>query len=606
MLSQLLNQMDEYLSNRPFKRRWWSRSWKSYLKIHPPLSEEAPLWKRSLDELHSLRLFDLSPEELGRKIEHYWKKPRWRRWFSYFGMNKKIDVWNYYQRCLAYQAVRPDHLEQASVVMPSAYTSFFKELALCLYQVNAKFETYIEKRNPRWLETHYSEEINAYTQRLKETFLTKLRQSLKKMKIEGEEHGFILKQQAEQEYQQVEALMLRYYHQRLNYFFSQSLPGNLIPERVNEVIQDEEWVDLEDEVLEENLEPGRAYVMVVAPGSSQTASSSSPLPVPREVHPTEIHSLHGAKEWIKNQRQCLNSLIAEGSLQKVDALLQTSFNEIKTITDLYLEYCDAVLSDIEEKQEDYGIFLKYLNNLQCQLKPLLQGGMLLFHPDHMMSLTPSQAMWELIGRYSQCYIDQYRYYLGKFENYRLRIEDLSLLEQQKLQRQPFSSEWSDLGQHVQELSQSIEELKQSLKEFTKQLREIEAKRAQDKEAWEAKLKEDQAQRASDKEEAEAKLKEVQAQRARDKEESEAKLKEVQAQRASDKEEAEAQRVRDKEEAEAQRARDKEEAEAKLKGLEARFSQFFTPVTQPALDSRSTTASNQESSENSHNTDFFKF
>ncbi|WP_010598959.1 hypothetical protein [Rickettsiella massiliensis] len=83
------------------------------------------------------------------------------------------------------------------------------------------------------------------------------------------------------------------------------------------------------------------------------------------------------------------------------------------------------------------------------------------------------------------------------------------------------------------------------------------------------------------------------------------VKEVQAQRARDKEEAEAQRARDKEEAKAQRVRDKEEAEAKLKALEARFSQFLTPSTQPALESRSATASNEESPESSQNTRFFK-
>src|SRR5579862_5532867 len=98
--------MDEYLSNKPFKRRWWSRRWIVHIALQPPLSKDYPLWKRSKEELRLLRLFDLSPEELGRRIERYWQKPRWRRWFASFGMNKKIDVWNYYQRCLAYQAVR--------------------------------------------------------------------------------------------------------------------------------------------------------------------------------------------------------------------------------------------------------------------------------------------------------------------------------------------------------------------------------------------------------------------------------------------------------------------------------------------------------------------
>ncbi|WP_010598054.1 hypothetical protein [Rickettsiella massiliensis] len=316
MLSQLLNQMDAYLSNRPFKRRWWSKRWKSYMTIHPPLSEEAPLWKRNLDELRSLRLFDLTPEELGRTIECYWKMPRWRRWFSYFGMNKKIDVWNYYQRCLAYQAVRPDHLEQASVVMPSAHTSFFNKLALCLYQYHVRFETYLEKylHHPQWTEQHFLEEIKAHLPQLDKIFLTKLSKYLKNIEKEGER--FALKQQAEQEYQQVKVIMFRYYHQRLTNFFSQPLPGNLIPERANEVIQDEEWEDLEKDVLEPNLESDRAYVMVVVPDSSQPVSSSSPLPVPREEHKNEINSLGEATERIKEQRQCLESLVKKMRYKK--------------------------------------------------------------------------------------------------------------------------------------------------------------------------------------------------------------------------------------------------------------------------------------------------
>jgi hypothetical protein len=540
MLNQLLNQMDEYLANRPFKRHWWSRSWRAYMTIHPPLSKEAPLWKRG--ELRSLRLFDLTPEELGRKIEHYWKIPRWRRWFSSFGMNKKIDVWNYYQRCLAYQAVRPDHLEQASVVMPSAHKSLFNELALCLYQVNAKFETYIEKRNPRWLEAHYSEQIKAYKQRLKETFLTKLRKSLKKMKIE-EEQGFILKQQAEQEYQQVEALMLRYYHQRLNNFFSQPLPGNFVPEEATEVIQDEEWEDLEDEVLEENLESDREYVMVVAPDSSQPVSSSSPLPISRNVHPTEINPLREAIdeaiERIKKQRQDLESLVEEDALQKVGDLLQNSFNEIKAMTELYLCHCETELSEIKGRPKDYGVFLKYLDDLQSQLKPLFNGGMLLFHPDHVINSTSSQAMKDLICRYSQCYIEQSRYYLNKFKNYPLRIKELYKHSQAGFQKQS-SAEWLDITRRIEKLIKINQEVDKEIEKSNNELNEIRAKLARHDAAMEAMLARNDAAR-----------------------------------------------------------------EAKFKALEARFSQFFTPSTQPALESRSATASNEESPESSHNTRFFK-
>ena len=137
MLSQLLKQIDNHLANKPFQRHGWGKLWHVYITLQPPLSQEAPLWKRSKAELRLLRLFDRSPEELAQKIERYWQKPRWRRWFSYWGMKKKLDVWNYYQRCLAYQAVR---LQTPEIKNLSAGKCrlLLSELGFALYQCTVK------------------------------------------------------------------------------------------------------------------------------------------------------------------------------------------------------------------------------------------------------------------------------------------------------------------------------------------------------------------------------------------------------------------------------------------------------------------------------------
>ncbi|MFZ0219487.1 MAG: hypothetical protein WAL30_04710 [Candidatus Aquirickettsiella sp.] len=470
MLSQLLNQVDEYLSNKPFKRLWWSRRWIVHMTIQPPVTKDYPLWKRNKDELRLLRLFDLSPEELGKKIERYWKKPRWRRWFASFGMNKKIDVWNYYQRCLAYQATRPDKLEQDNFVV-SKSRPLFDELGLVLHQFNVEFETYLEKRcrNPKWVEKHSLKEIKAYNQRIKKIFLSKLNKSLQQIKTEGDR--FILKQQAEQEFQQVEAFMFNYHGLWLNSLFPRITPSNGRVEVGIDVIQNGS--------LSQNTE------LSLAGNNCSPIISSSPSAIPRTAtYQTDI-SLHRSKEWIRVQREQLKLLLKEGSLQKVEDLLQTGLNDIKMITELHLGFCDTMLSDVQDKEEGYRKFLNYLDNLQRQLKPLLQGGLLLFHPDHVLNLTHSQAMKKLITRYSQAYLEQSRCYLDSLKNYHLRIEELYILDQQKLQRKHLPSEWSDLALRIQELSQSIKELKQSFKDFAKKLREVEAKRAQDKEAMEA-------------------------------------------------------------------------------------------------------------------------
>src|SRR5436190_7661994 len=419
MLSHLFNQMDEYLSNKPFIRRWWSRRWIVHMTIQPPLSKDYPLWKRNKDELRLLRLFDLSPEELGQKIDRYWKKPRWQRWFSSFGMNKKIDVWNYYQRCLAYQEIIQDKLmSEQRLVIASKRWPLLEDLALVLHQSNVKFETYLEKRcrNPKWIEKHFSEEVKRYMQRLKKFFLIKLNKHLKKIEI-GEER-LALKQQAEKEYQEVEALMFHYYQLwHFNAFLRIRHP--------------EVGIDaLNDREINENQE-SRVAVYT----GSQIASSSSRALHRRVVLQNGIGSLDKAKEWIQAQRQHLKSFIEEDSLQKVEELLQINMNEIKNITEPQLKCCETIISNIKGNYEAYDSFLEHLDNLQNQLKPLLQGALHLFHPDHVINLTPSKEILAIITRYSQMYLEQSRFYLGKLKNYHLYIEELYHIAQQELQRQ---------------------------------------------------------------------------------------------------------------------------------------------------------------------------
>jgi hypothetical protein len=514
MLSQLLNQMDDYLANKPLKRRWWSRAWIVHMTIQPPLSKDDPLWKRSRDELRLLRLFDMSPEELRLKIERYWKKPRWRRWFASFGMNKKIDVWNYYQRCLAYRAVRPDKLEpERSIVLASESSALLNELGLALHQSHVKFETYLEKRcrNPKWIETHFLKEIKAHKEQLKKTFLIQLNKSLKQIAIKGER--FALKQQAEQEYQQVEALMLRYFELQLNNFFSHLSQANLVSGIKTDVAQAVNSASSKRDLAVYHDVPSVSFV----------SQPTFPIAV---NHQSIIGSLNSAKEWIQTQRQDLNLLIEVGSLQKVEALLQASLNEIKAFTEPYLVGCETSILTIQGKDENYEAFLEYLNNLQCRLKPLLQGGMLLFHPDHAMSLTDSQAMWDLLTRYSQSYLEQSRCYLNRFKSCHQRIEAFYQHSQKELQRQQSLRDLSELAQSIQKLGQSVKDLQESFKEFGKKLKESEEQRVKDKEAMEE-------------------------QRVKDKEAMELQLKESEEKRVKDKEAMEEQRVKDKEAMEAQ-------------------------------------------------------
>lgn len=463
MLSQLLNQMDEHLSQKPFVRtHWWSKRWIVYIAIQPPLTKIHPLWKRTKDELRLLRLFNLSPEELGKKIELYWKKPRWRRWFASFGMNKKIDVWNYYQRCLAYQEILQGKPKlERSLAITNESQFLLKNLALVLHKSNVKFEGYLEKncRNPKWIEKYFLEAVRCYKQQLQSTFSIKLNKYLKHINTEGERLALI--QQAEKEYQQVEELMFHYYQRWHIYAFS-SLRS---PEIGIDVINDSE------------ANKNQERRIAVYTGSS-TSTSSLRTFHRRDVLQNVIGSLDKAKEWIQTQRERLKLFIEEGSPKKVKELLQSSLNEIKNITEPQLKCCEIIILNIEENHEPYDTFLEHLDKLQDQLKPLLQGGLLLFHSDHVLNLTHSQEIWDIITQYGQIYLEQSRYYFDTLKNYHQRIRKFY---NQHLQKQQALEERAEIAIRIQKLEQSIIELDKQLKEDSEKFRaKMEVRFEQDK------------------------------------------------------------------------------------------------------------------------------
>lgn len=454
--------MDEYLSNKPFIRsHWWSRCWAGYITIQPPLTKKRPLWKRSEDELIHLRLFNTSPEELGRKIERYWKKPRWRRWFASFGMNKKIDVWNYYQRCLAYKEVRQDNstVEQ-SLIVANDGQRILDDLASVLHKSNVKFEFYLEKkcRDLNWVEKHFSEEIKRYQKRMEKTFSLKLSNYLTRL---GTEEQLIVKQKAEKEYQQVEAFMFRYYH-----LWNFKAFCNMRHSEVGiDVVNNRERNENQERRVAVYSDQGTEAL-------SQSSISSEPV-----ANKIGIGSLHTAKEWIQVQRQRLKSLIEEDSPQKVKELLQESMNDIKDIIAPHLECCENIVLNMRDNNEVYETSLNVLIDLQNRLKPLLQGGLRLFHPDHVMGLNHSEEIWKLITEYSQAYLEQSRSYLGKLQGYQQRL--YAYYEQRLLAQEKILT-LSELKTRIDKLRESQQEMYHKfMQNFAEMELDLEAKWTQD-------------------------------------------------------------------------------------------------------------------------------
>jgi hypothetical protein len=375
-------------------------------------------------------------------------------------MNKKIDVWNYYQRCLAYKEVRNNPIVEQSLVIANDGQRILDDLASVLHKSNVKFEFYLEKkcRDLNWVEKHFSEEVKCYQKRMEKTFFLKLSNHLTRLGTEGEQ--LLVKKKAEKEYQEVEALMFHYY--QLWHF------NSFLRIRHPEVGIDA----LNDREINENQE-SRVAVYT----GSQIASSSSRALHRRVVLQNGIGSLDKAKEWIQIQRQRLKSLIEEDSPQKVNELLQESMNDIKDIIEPHLECCENIVLNLKDNNDAYETSLKVLGDLQNRLKPLLQGGLRLFHPDHITGLNHSEEIWRLITQYSQTYLEKSRSYLGKLQSYQQRLHtyhEQYLLEQEK------KLTLSELETRIDKLRESQQEMYHKfVQNFSEMEADLEAKWKQD-------------------------------------------------------------------------------------------------------------------------------
>ena len=98
--------------------------------------------------------------------------------------------------------------------------------------------------------------------------------------------------------------------------------------------------------------------------------------------------------------------------------------------------------------------------------------MRLFHSDHVMSLSPSKAIFQLITQYSQDYLQQHRLYLEKLQVYQQRLK---LSYEQRLRTQAQLQTLSELSARIDKLYQSCQDM---YAKFAQDYADLEARMAQ--------------------------------------------------------------------------------------------------------------------------------
>jgi hypothetical protein len=221
-LQIILRAKEKQLASKASQRIvWWSgRRWYSVISIIPELTEEQPLWRRSDESLVSVRLFGLTPEQLQEEIQHYWEKPRWQQWLlkQFTFINKKIEIWFYYQKCLAFREIRYSKEMEFDKLNSSAQW-VLAELEKWLSQQEIAVENHLDKRcwDLSWTQRYFANVVsNVNYQKI--NFLKKL--------------AVWLEQVVEDERKEVEVLVKANYEKivkklsKYHYFWSQKVFGS--------------------------------------------------------------------------------------------------------------------------------------------------------------------------------------------------------------------------------------------------------------------------------------------------------------------------------------------------------------------------------------------
>lgn len=414
MINKLLSLIGSHLSEFPFKRtRWWSKPYVSYIDISPPLTRENPLWKRSQDELAQILLFNRSPEELGREVENYLKKSRWKRWF-FFGMDKKVSLWNFYRRCLRYKVVRngiPEINEDHGIYADIQY--FLDDAIDYSYKYYLKLFDYYSCKGER-----YDYMSDCYNNRLRWDAMDYLKEKITGLSIENQ---VFLDNKLEEDSYFIRNLISLIYREDVEFFLDHFF-------KAFRILKMKEF-------------------------STNNLESSSMIN--EVVGQEELRLLENKKDWVKSKRKDLIQLLNNKEVDQPFLLknfLETNLDEITNIIESYFEKFDS-----NDHFTDYKVRVTELEILHRQIKLILRNTALLFHPDHILNLTNSKEVFSLVTEYCQRYNSKGNSYIERLNSYQYRLKEEGDWLKEEGQLPP--KELDSIVQAMVKLNQSLHEMK---------------------------------------------------------------------------------------------------------------------------------------------------
>lgn len=352
----LLEDIGNELAKKPFERVFWWREtkWNVFISIDSPLTIDKPLWLREENNLRSLRLFYLHPNELQKEIIHFWQQPFWKRWLLdlFTSIRIKIKLWSYYQRCLAFREIYIKNPYDEKEPIDFVFEQYLgREARYGLKKCRIQFENYFEKHtgNLKWIKNNKFF-IDRHFKKDWDYFVKLMNKKLTQLFSESDRNGF--RSQLEKEYMRLQDILFRYLST---------------------------WsINIFDSFISKGTSISNALVYV---DSVESQTNDQPM---SELISNEICSLRSIDTWIKRKRQTIKSMLQEESSKrfiKIENLFESYLFELNALVASQLRHYKKMIDKVRWNQYNCDDAGRQTEIILTDLIYFFRKSVLLFHPD---------------------------------------------------------------------------------------------------------------------------------------------------------------------------------------------------------------------------------
>lgn len=341
MQNRLWKDLTDRIAKEPFEGIYWGwgPQWVTFIKIDSPIAVNKPLWTYEESSLDTIRLFDLSPDQLQCEIIRYWQQPFWKRWLLslFTAINSKIKLWSYYHRCLAVRKVFIKNFYGIERPTESIFEQYLgEEIIKRLYQTTMKLAKYLEKHAGDFKFEKNDQSVDFYLKGNGRFFTKLMNEKLASLDIENKDN---LQIQLRKEFNRHKMMLFSY------------------------------LANWEEKIFDEPI-----YF-------------DEPTPLDICVDPRigkkMTYSTQSIEEWVKLKWQILKLMLRDNSSEqviKIKTFLESTLSTIKQLFNQQLERFEQLIDKVKCDELAAEKAIQQVNILQKDLI-LFKKSVLLFHPD---------------------------------------------------------------------------------------------------------------------------------------------------------------------------------------------------------------------------------